>query len=296
MNFTLDQLLALESIARTGSFAAAAAELHKVPSAVSYSIQTLESALGIELFDRTRRKAVLTDAGHRVLILAGEIIADARQLERVASELQDGWEPELHVIVDGALPMDAVLACIRRFADPDIPTHLRLEVEFQEGVVDRFEDADGDVAMVLGFDGDGDADGYQCMALETLDLVLVAAPDHPLIGQPVSTEARAAHAELVVRDSSPRFNRRAKQSFIGSGNVVYLSDFHSKRIGLIQGAGYGWIPKHFIEDDLKEGRLQQLDAETNFWTYRPQVIVKKGRKIGRAGQIFLESVGAKEVD
>lgn len=296
MNFTLDQLLALESIARTGSFAAAAAELHKVPSAVSYSIQTLESALGIELFDRTRRKAVLTDAGHRVLILAGEVIADARQLERVASELQDGWEPELHVIVDGALPMDAVLACIRRFADPDIPTHLRLEVEFQEGVVDRFEDADGDVAMVLGFDGDGDADGYQCMALEPLDLVLVAAPDHPLIGQPVSTEARAAHAELVVRDSSPRFNRRAKQSFIGSGNVVYLSDFHSKRIGLIQGAGYGWIPKHFIEDDLKEGRLQQLDAETNFWTYRPQVIVKKGRKIGRAGRIFLESVGAKDVD
>ena len=296
MNFTLDQLLALESIARTGSFAAAAADLHKVPSAVSYAIQTLESALGVELFDRTRRKAVLTDAGHRVLTLAGVIIADARHLERVASELQDGWEPELHVIVDGALPMNAVLACIRRFSDPDIPTHLRLEVEFQEGVVDRFEEANGDLAMVLGFDGNGDADGYRCMALEPLDLMLVAASSHPLIGQPASAEVRAAHAELVVRDSSPKFNRRAKQSFIGSGNVVYLSDFHSKRIGLIEGAGYGWIPKHFIEDDLKEGRLQQLDAETNFWTYSPQVIVKNGRKIGRAGQIFLETIGAKDID
>ncbi len=161
MNFTLDQLLALDAIARTGSFSAAAAELHKVPSAVSYSIQSLESALGNEVFNRSRRKAVLTDAGHRILTLSRDVISAARQLERVASELQDGWEPELHVIVDGALPMDAVLTCIRRFSDPDIPTHLRLEVEFQEGVIDRFEDAESDLALVLGFDGDGDADGYE---------------------------------------------------------------------------------------------------------------------------------------
>lgn len=292
MNFTLDQLLALDSIARTGSFAAAAAELHKVPSAVSYAIQTLESALGLEVFDRSRRKAVLTDAGHRVLTLSREVIASARRLERVASELQDGWEPELHVIVDGALPMNAVLTSIRRFADPDIPTHLRLEVEFQEGVIDRFEDAEGDLALVLGFDGDGDADGYDCIPLEPLELLLVAGPDHPLAGTRVTNDNRTDHAELVVRDSSPRFNRRAKQSFIGSGNVVYLSDFHSKRVGLIQGAGYGWIPRHFIEADLKAGTLVQLNAEPSAWTYKPQVIIKAGTKLGRAGHIFLETIGA----
>ena len=292
MNFTLDQLLALDSIARTGSFAAAAAELHKVPSAVSYAIQTLESALGLEVFDRSRRKAVLTDAGHRVLTLSREVIASARRLERVASELQDGWEPELHVIVDGALPMNAVLTSIRRFADPDIPTHLRLEVEFQEGVIDRFEDAEGALALVLGFDGDGDADGYDCIPLEPLELLLVAGPDHPLAGTRVTNDNRTDHAELVVRDSSPRFNRRAKQSFIGSGNVVYLSDFHSKRVGLIQGAGYGWIPRHFIEADLKAGTLVQLNAEPSAWTYKPQVIIKAGTKLGRAGHIFLETIGA----
>ena len=292
MNFTLDQLLALDSISRTGSFAAAAAELHKVPSAVSYAIQTLESALGLEVFDRSRRKAVLTDAGHRVLTLSREVIASARRLERVASELQDGWEPELHVIVDGALPMNAVLTSIRRFADPDIPTHLRLEVEFQEGVIDRFEDAEGDLALVLGFDGDGDADGYDCIPLDPLELLLVAGPDHPLAGTRITNDNRTDHAELVVRDSSPRFNRRAKQSFIGSGNVVYLSDFHSKRVGLIQGAGYGWIPRHFIEADLKAGTLVQLNAEPSAWTYKPQVIIKAGTKLGRAGHIFLETIGA----
>ena len=41
MNFTLDQLRALDAIAQTGSFSAAAKALHKVPSAISYNIQGL---------------------------------------------------------------------------------------------------------------------------------------------------------------------------------------------------------------------------------------------------------------
>ena len=290
MNFTLDQLLALDAISRTGSFAAAAADLHKVPSAVSYSIQSLEAAIGVDVFDRSRRKAILTDAGHKVLHSARSVIAAARDLERVASELKDGWEPELHVIVDGALPMDAVLDCIRRFSDPDIPTHLRLEVEYQEGVVDRFEEAGGDLALVLGFAGNGDDDDYDCTPLEPLELVLVAAAEHPLATQPVTEDARSRYAELVVRDSSPRFMRRAKESFIGSGNVVYLSDFHSKRVGLLKSAGYGWIPRHFVAADLAEGRLVQIQATPNSWTYYPQVAVKAGRELGPAARVFLNTI------
>ena len=41
----------------------AAAELHRVPSAISYLVRGLESATGLELFDRSKRQAVLTPAG-----------------------------------------------------------------------------------------------------------------------------------------------------------------------------------------------------------------------------------------
>jgi len=293
MNFTLDQLLALDAIVRTGSFAAAAADLHKVPSAISYAVQGLETALSVELFDRSRRKAILTPAGERVLIGARAVIQQAQGLEVMARDLNDGWEPELHVIVDGALPMDAVLSCIRRFSEPDVPTQLRLEVQYQEGVMDGFEHADGDLALCLGFDGDGDSDGYDCIPLNPLELVLVASKEHPLSQRPVDDVDRKSFAELVVRDSSPRFSRRSKPSFIGSGNVVYLSDFHSKRVGLLQGAGYGWIPRHFVEKDLQSDALVQLDCDPSSWTYYPQVISKTGKKMGRAGRLFLDTIGAK---
>jgi len=290
MNFTLDQLLALDAIARTGTFAGAADELHKVPSAISYLVQGLESATDVDLFDRSRRKAVLTKAGQRILEASREVIEQGRALERVAAELSGGWEAELHVIVDGALPISPITACLRRFADPEVPTCLRVDIEYQEGVIDHFTEAPADVALYLGFDSQEQAKPYELTPLPDLDLVLVAAPDHALATQPFTDAARAGHAELVVRDSSPRFAERAKASFSGSRNLVYLADFHSKRIALLDAAGYGWIPKHFVEEDLKSGALVLLDAETKRWTYQPQIVVRENQPLGRAGQLFVDTL------
>ena len=286
--FTLDQLLALEAIARTGSFARAAEDLHKVPSAISYNIQGLEAALGVEIYDRSRRRAVLTDAGRKLLEVTEEVLEQSRRLTRVSAELRDGWEPELYVVVDGALPMAVITRCVRRFNEREVPTRLRVDVEYQEGVMDRLDSGPADFALTLGFDGDGDEIGYDETPLPDLDFVFVAAPDHPLAKGEVTTQRRADFAEIVVRDSSARFAVQYKGSFIGSKNVLYLSDFLSKRVALIEGAGYGWIPRHFVDEDLKSGALVILEAELNEWTYHPVVATRAGHNPGRAGALFLE--------
>jgi DNA-binding transcriptional LysR family regulator len=211
-------------------------------------------------------------------------------LDRIASELRDGWESELHVVVDGALPMAPITQCVRRFADPAIPTGLRVDVEYQEGVIDRLNSGPADIALDLGFDREEDKEGYHCIPLAPLELLLVASPEHPLAQTVFNAENRSAHAELVVRDSSPRFSIQSKGSFMGSRNVVYLSDFYSKRVALLHAAGYGWIPRHFIDEDLSSGRLQLLNAATNRWSYQPQIITPIDRRLGRGGQLFLATL------
>ena len=52
MRLSLDALLVIDAIDRKGSFAAAAHELHRVPSAVTYTVQKLEEDLDVLLFDR----------------------------------------------------------------------------------------------------------------------------------------------------------------------------------------------------------------------------------------------------
>ncbi|MBL8332855.1 MAG: LysR family transcriptional regulator, partial [Rubrivivax sp.] len=49
---TPEALVMMDTIARTGSFAAAARALGKVPSALTYSVRQLEESLDVLLFDR----------------------------------------------------------------------------------------------------------------------------------------------------------------------------------------------------------------------------------------------------
>jgi len=64
---TPEALAMMDVIARTGSFAAAARELGKVPSALTYNVRQLEDALDVLLFDRRSRQAKLTAAGEELL-------------------------------------------------------------------------------------------------------------------------------------------------------------------------------------------------------------------------------------
>ena len=57
----------MDTIDRAGSFAAAARELGKVLSALTYSVRQLEDALDVLLFDRRSRQAQLTAAGEELL-------------------------------------------------------------------------------------------------------------------------------------------------------------------------------------------------------------------------------------
>ena len=97
---TPDALTMMDTIARSGSFAAAARELGKVPSALTYSVRQLEDALDVLLFDRSSRQATLTAAGKELLDegrrLLEQMDAVANRVKRVAT----GWETQLTIAVD----------------------------------------------------------------------------------------------------------------------------------------------------------------------------------------------------
>jgi DNA-binding transcriptional LysR family regulator len=62
------------TLARTGSFTAAGAELHLAQSTVTAQVQALERELGVRLFDRLPTGAVLTEAGRRTWELANGVL------------------------------------------------------------------------------------------------------------------------------------------------------------------------------------------------------------------------------
>ena len=100
---TPDALTMMDTIARAGSFAAAARELGKVPSALTYSVRQLEDALDVLLFDRRSGQAVLTAAGEELLREGRRLLAEMDAVANRVRRVSCGWETQLTVAVDGVI-------------------------------------------------------------------------------------------------------------------------------------------------------------------------------------------------
>ncbi len=281
---TLDQLVVLEAIADEGSFAAAARRLHRVPSAVSYAVGALEDALGVPVFDRSGHRAELTEAGRRVLAAGQAVLRSARALDGLGDSLSLGWEPSIQVVVDGSLPMPPIIDALRAFTERGPATRVRLDVEYQGGVAEVFLRDQADLMLVLEHDGDP---AHEARPLPPFEMVLVAHRDHPLAQGPTTREALLEQVELVVKDSSSRFADSPRQAWFGSHHVLYLSDFHSKRLAILAQAGFGWMPGHLVDNELQAELLRVVDLPSgNRWTYRPDLVTRGDVRLGPAGQLL----------
>ena len=130
MDISLDALQVLDAIDRKGSFAAAASSLHRVPSAVSYSVQKLEQDLGIALFQKQGRRAIPTKAGTLLIEQGRALLQAAEQLSLDAQQLATGWEPRLRIALDHSIPDSIVMNAIEALyaAQPRIEISVEKEV------------------------------------------------------------------------------------------------------------------------------------------------------------------------
>ena len=135
--------------------------------------------------------------------------------------------------------MKSITTALSTFASLEIPTRVRLDIEYQEGVPDRFFADNADMMILLDFtDTSGE---LSVQPLEPVEIVLVVSPNHPLATlQEVTDAALESYMDLVVRDSSPKYAQTPKESaFLNRRNLLCFSDFHSTRIALLTALGMG---------------------------------------------------------
>ncbi|MGL4516030.1 MAG: LysR family transcriptional regulator, partial [Shewanella sp.] len=114
---SLDGLIVLDAIDKKGSFSAAAESLFRVPSALTYTVQKLESDLGVKLFERKGQRAELTLVGQLVLRQGREILAATSRLEAAVRQLETGWESTLTLAIDTVVPDLPLLKLIAEFTE-----------------------------------------------------------------------------------------------------------------------------------------------------------------------------------
>ena len=200
LRLTLDGLQVLDAIDRRGSFAAAGEELHRTASTLSYTVKKLEDDLGIQVFDRSGHRAVLTDVGQLLLEEGRALLDAATALERRLRTLGQGWEAELAIASNELVPMDSLLEIVREFYAAGHPTRIRLLSEVLGGVWDALVTQRADIALAeVGHTG---ALGISHRPLGSVAFVFAVAPDHPLASasQPIKLMEIRRHRVVAARE------------------------------------------------------------------------------------------------
>jgi len=286
MRMDIEAFSLVSAVIEEGSFAKAAEKLHRTQSSISYQVKKLEENLGVEVFDRSEYRARLTPAGQIILLEGQRLQKMVEHIQRLALRFQQGWEPKLEVVIDGALPLEPVMQALKAMADQGIPTRIQMKMEFLGGVQMRFEQDRADMMIVVDYKPDP---FLKAQPLQVCTFVLVAARRHPLASQQIlSRNQLLDHVELTIQDSSGSIPDVLQ---FGGERVFYLSDFACKKKALLMELGFGWMPENLIARELVSGELVELDyTEGTRHQFTPHLVHSQDTPLGKAGEMFRELI------
>ena len=250
---SLEQWAVLAAVVDQGGFAQAAAALHKSQSAVSYTVARLQEALGVPLLALEGRKAVLTAHGQVLLKRARTLLADLGSLELLARTLQQGWEPELRLVVDAAFPRDRLLSIVAELQHLCPNTQMQLSDAVLSGAEDAIVDGVADVVVTTRVPS-----GHLGDWLLDVTFVAVARFDHPLfdVDHPLMPEDLVRHVQVVVRDSGVKHPR--DEGWLGSELRCTVSSLEASLATVEAGLAYAWLPEHLIRGVIERGAIRTL--------------------------------------
>ncbi len=292
---TPEALSMMDTIARAGSFAAAARELGKVPSALTYNVRQLEDALDVLLFDRRSRQAQLTPAGAELLAegrrLLEQIDAVANRVRRVGS----GWETQLTIAVDDVVSRSTIFDlcesfyALRPWAGEDAPdregararaaagdatartslpsstpphardagpgTRVRLRNEVLAGTWEALINGEADLAIGVPAESPTPT-GIAVQALADMPFVFVVAPHHPLAAHVGPiSDAELVRHRAVAVADSAQRLDRITVNLLPGQEVLTVSTLRDKLEAQRRGLGCGFLPEPMVRPHVEAGQL-----------------------------------------
>lgn len=278
---TPDALAMLETIAKAGSFAAAARASHMVPSALTYRVRQIEDALDVLLFDRSSRQARLTEAGQELLREGARLLADidavANRIKRVAT----GWEPQFTIAVDSIIVRATVMELCQSFFALQPPTSLKLRSETLSGTLEALASGQADLALGVAVQAGSRAD-LQRESLGSVHFVFAVSPHHPLAQapEPLTDETIRPYRAVVLADSTQRGDGLTIRLLPGQ-EVMTVPDLPAKLDAQLRGLGVGFLPTCLAQPYIDTGRLVVKQIEQGEHQLQ---FCYAWRKSGRGGQ------------
>lgn len=251
----------MSAIQRHGKIVSAAAELGLTPPAVTLQLQQLEHETGLVLFDRTPDGMRATAAGLAVLDAAQAVEERLRVLSDEIDAVKGVKQGSLRLGVVSTAKYFAPRLMAAFMADfPGI--EMRLKVGNRAQTIDSLKNHDLDIAL-MGRPPDDVP--VRAVVIGDHPLVIIAAPDHPLVRQRDISKEIIAGESMLLREpgsgtrTSMEIFMRGVTGWMDSPAIEMDSNETIKQ-SVMAGLGVAFISGHTVSYELEAGRLALLDV------------------------------------
>jgi len=250
----LEHLQVIDTICAVGSFQKASEKLHKVRSAVSYSVKQVESYYDIQIFNRETYRPELTADGKLLIVQIRHLLNQASEFETFINEMKGENETELRLGVSANFPLDKITRLLTELKQKFEGTTIHLEIEVASGER-MLLDEKVDIA-IYGSPSRNKAIDYKL--IDTMNVPLVISKDLPLVDiNRVSEAELAAHPQVIIKSTD---SKSPDTDILDEALKWYVTDLHTKKTLITQGLGWGRLPQHLVDKEIEKNELISLDT------------------------------------
>ncbi|MFB9180658.1 LysR family transcriptional regulator [Dactylosporangium sucinum] len=289
----LRHLVYFVSVAEERSFTRAAERLRVVQSGVSAAVRGLERELGVQLFERTSQRVVLTDAGTALLPAARATIDAAQAARDAVDEVRGGLRGTLRIGTLTSVGFVDLPGLLGQFhaEHPHVDLRLRTATSGSAGLADALLDGELDVAF-LSLSGHPPA-GLSTRTLVAEPIVAVLPASHPLTERESVSLADLADEPFV--DSPLGYGNRTEvdRGFAAAGLqrrvALEVADIATVPQYVGNGLGVALIPRFAVRPG-PELALRPVLGTRLSWTF--DVATAAARRPSAAVRALLRLVDA----
>ncbi len=287
-NATFRQLQVFESIARNGSFTAAAEELHLTQPTLSMQMKKLTGIIGMPLYTQVGKKIYLTDVGRELLKSCRSIFETLDDFQMTVSDMKGVKKGNLRIsgVTTGEYFVPRILgAFCKRY--PGI--NVTLEVTNRQRVLERLENNMDDI-YIVGQAPMGDHI-HRVPFLEN-PLVILAPPNHPLANERNIPVEALAEENFIMREPGCgtflSMDRLVKDRNFTFKSSMALGSNEAIKQAVIGGLGISLLSIYALTHELANGEVAVLDVEgfpvEDCW----YLCYPEGKKLSVVAQVFYE--------
>lgn len=282
------QIRAFVAVARRGSFTHGAKDVFLTQSAVSHAIKAMEVDMGCDLFRRLGKRAVLTEAGERLLLHCEDILRKMQDTRTDLDQLAETGQVSLRIGAPMTVCQHIVPGVLRSLQEEFPQSGLKIEAGDNPQLLAQLLAGTVDLAIMVEPE---DRPNLAFVPLFQDELNFVMLPSHPWAGLDEVSVAQIQQMTLIIPNKATRTHQltvdylRARR--IVSEKYIEFGSIDSIKELVKNGLGVGIVAPWPIRGELERGELVSRPLGDQPLRRRWQAVHLRTHKLNETENSFL---------